>query len=399
MGRTLLSAAFDLRGDAGYNSRSAFRVTLPRMWSTKQVSHLLLLAFTVGNTLAQSIGSFPPPDAILADVKHSEPKSGVQLGPGNTLTIESGVGTPTAINVLAFSKDSKLLAAGKDFGRVVVWDVPSRKFLCAIDTGQGVIHAVALSADGQLMATGGEGDRFSLKLWHLPDGNLVRTYSYFKGYPRSAAFSPAGTWIVVSDNAAVTHVLDITNDKQLAELKDMYAPVLSPQGDILMSIRKGKFTIWSTSDWTQKRTLFRFSAYAIPLALSPEADNFVVTLSGAFRLVRLSTGESFPSAPNPELPKFNSAAGGFATFANNAVFGHSDDRLWVWNTSTAQTCVSDLMYSESGSLSPDGTLLAGAKDNSILAQTRSGEGVWIWDTSKLAARCFSAAGPASLPKK
>src|ERR1700704_3773801 len=133
------------------------------MWSTKQVLLILLLDITVGAALAQSVVTFPLPDTILADVKHKEPKSGVQLGPGHTLTIQSGVGTPTTINVLAFSKDGKLLAAGKDFGRVIVWDFPSRKFLCAVDTGQGIVHAVAISADGQLMATGGEGDAFSLK--------------------------------------------------------------------------------------------------------------------------------------------------------------------------------------------------------------------------------------------
>ena len=370
------------------------------MWSVKHVLLFFVVSLALREMVAQSVAGFPPPDTILSDVKHKEPKSGVRLGPGNTLTIQSGVGTPTTINVLAFSKDSRLIAAGKDFGRVVVWDVPSRKFLCAVDTGQGIVHAVAVSADGQLMATGGEGDRFSLKLWHLPDGKLVRTYNYFNGYVRTATFSPDGTWIVVSDNAAVTHVLDITTDKQLAELKDMHSPVLSPQGDILMTVSKANFTLWSTSDWTQKRTLPRSPAYAIPLALSPEADSFVITSSGIFRLLRLSTGEPLPSVPNPELPKFNGAAGGFAAFGTNgALFGHSDDRLWAWNTSTAQTCVSDLMYSESGSLSPDGTLLAGAKDNSILSQTRSGEGVWIWDTSKLAAKCLRAVVPTSSPKK
>jgi hypothetical protein len=184
------------------------------------------------------------------------------------------------------------------------------------------------------------------------------------------AFSPAGTWIVASDNAAVTHVLDVTVDKQLAELKDMHSPVLSPQGDILMTVSNANFILWSTSDWTQKRTLPRSPAYAIPLALNPEADSFVITSSGIFRLLRLSTGEPLPNASNPELPNFNGAAGGFAAFGtSNAVFGHSDDRLWAWNTSNAQTCVSDLMYSESGSLSQDGTILAGAIDNSILAHT------------------------------
>jgi WD40 repeat protein len=368
-------------------------VTLPRMCSASRF--WLVLSFSVVAvrvTPAQSVVTFPPPDAVLSDAKHKEPKSGVKMGPGNTISIQSGVGTPTVINVLAFSKDGKLIAAGKDFGRVVVWDVPSKKFVCAVETGQGIVRAVALSADGQLMATGGEGDRFSVKLWHLPDGRLVRTYGYFDGFPHTATFGPDGTWIVVSDNAGVTHVLDVATDKQLAELKGTYSPLLSPQGDVLMTVTKSSFILWSTSDWTQKRTMPRNPTYAMPLALSPERDSFIITSSGVFRLLRLSTGEPLPSIPNPELPKFNGAAGGFAAFGTgDVIFGHSDDRLWAWDTRSAKTCVSDLMYSESGSLSPDGKSLAGAKDNSILSQTRSGEGVWIWDAEKLAANCLDAA--------
>src|SRR2546429_340249 len=89
------------------------------------------------------------PEVMLRDAKHKEPKSGVQIGPGNTITIQSGVGTPTTINVLSFGKNGALLAAGKDFGRVVVWDVANKKFLCAVETGQGIVHAVAISPDGQ----------------------------------------------------------------------------------------------------------------------------------------------------------------------------------------------------------------------------------------------------------
>lgn len=103
---------------------------------------------------------------MLKDAKHKEPKSGVQIGPGNAITIRSGVGTPTTINVLSFGMRGTLLAAGKDFGRVVVWDVVNRKFVCAIDTGQGIVNAVAISPDGQVLATAGQGDDFKLKLWH-----------------------------------------------------------------------------------------------------------------------------------------------------------------------------------------------------------------------------------------
>jgi WD40 repeat protein len=360
------------------------------MWSIKPVLLFLLLAIAHGS-VAQSVVSFPPPDAILADTQHKESKSGMQLGPGNTITIKQGVGTPTTIHVLTFSKDSKLLAAGKDFGRVVVWNVPDRKFLCAVDTGQGIVRAVALSSDGRLMATGGEGDRFNVKLWRLPDCVPLRSYHYFNGYAHNLAFGPDGTWIVALDNASVVHVLDATADKQLLEIENQFSSILSPAGDILMTVDKANFHLWSTSDWNLKRTFSRSPEYAFPLALNPDADSFIITSSSALQLLRLSTGEVVHTVPVPELPKFNLAAGGFAAFgANNIVFGQSDGRLWVWDTGTAQTCASELMYSESGSLSPDGTILAGAKDNSVFAKTRSGEGVWIWDTSKLRVKCFSA---------
>jgi WD40 repeat protein len=359
------------------------------MRSINRVLSIFLFAYAATNSFAQSVSSFPPPDAILVDTKHKEPKSGVQVGPGNTITIQQGVGTPTTINVLTFSKDGKLLAAGKDFGRVVVWDVPNRKFLCAVNTGQGIVHAVALSPDGQLMATGGEGDRQDLKLWHLPDGKLVRTYNCFHGYVLTAAFGPSSTWLVVSENIGSTHVLDVRTGQQILEMKEMNEPLLSPDGTMLMTASETDLAIWSTSDWKQQRALPRSPRYAVPLALDPQNDRFVIVRSDFFRLVRLSTGESFPNSPMTTLPKFNAAAGGFAAFATDTpiVFGHSDGRLWAWDSSTGRTCVSDVMYSESGSLSPDGTVLAGAKDSSILAPARSGDGVWLWDVNRLAAKC------------
>jgi hypothetical protein len=69
------------------------------------------------------------------------------------------------------------------------------------------------------------------------------------------------------------------------------------------------------------------------------------------------------------------------------LFGHSDGRLWAWDSHTGQTCVSEVMYSESGSLNSNGSILAGAKDNSILAQGQSPDGVLIWDTKRLAEKC------------
>jgi WD40 repeat protein len=360
------------------------------MHSQRFLSLVFLLACTASVIFAQSAKTFPSPESMLRDAKHKEPKSGVQLGPGNTITIQQGVGTPTSINILSFGRNGTLLAAGKDFGRVVVWDVPTRRFLCAIETGQGIVHAVAISPDGQIIATAGEGDQSSLKFWHLPDGQLIKSYSSFGGYVRSAAFGQNGTWIVLSDNTATTRVLDVTTGKMLLELKETFSPVLSPDATVLMVVNKTEFTLWNTSDWTKQRTLPRAPVYAIPLALSPATDRFVVTSSGAFLLASLRTGELLPNSQAQPLPKFNGAAGGFAAFNTSApylLFGHSDGRSWAWDSRNGQTCASEVLYSESGALSPEGELLAGAKDNSILAQGQSPDGVLLWDTKRLTAKC------------
>lgn len=327
---------------------------------------------------------------MLRDAKHKEPKSGVQLGPGGKLTIQAGVGTPTTINALSFGRNGTLLAAGKDFGRAVVWDIATRKFLCAIETGQGIVSAVAVSPDGQIIATAGQGDGFSLKLWRLPNCEFIKSYNSFGGYIHSIAFGTVAAWIVVADNTSTIRVLDVLTGKQLLELKETHSTILSPDATVMMAVNKTEFTFWDTSNWTRLKTLPRAPVYAIPLALNLGTDRFVVTSAGAFLLARLSTGELLPNSPAEPLPKFNGAAGGFAAFDAGVpylLFGHSDARLWAWDSRNGQTCTSEVLYSESGALSPDGGLLAGAKDNSILAQGQSPDGVLLWNTKSLAEKC------------
>jgi WD40 repeat protein len=295
---------------------------------------------------AQTIPSFPEPISKLADVKHKEGKSGVHVGPGSSITIISGQGTPATINVLAFSRDGKLLAAGKDFGRVVVWDIPDRKVLSAVDTGEGIVTAVAISGDGRWLATAGQGDNFRAKLWHLPDGKLARTYDYFQGFLHSLAFGPDGNWMIAWSNDGKTHVLDTTQEKQLLALDGTFSPLLSADGRALMTVGRDEFVVWSTASWTKMRSLPRPANGAFPMAINPQAGTFVIASSGQFRLMRLDDGSLLPNSPKPELPRFNASAGGFAAFREGTplLFGHSDDRLWAWNSETGQTCVSEMMY-------------------------------------------------------
>jgi len=366
------------------------------MWNLKRIVLFIAMAMCLA-AAGQAVPGFRKPSFKLSDVKHKEGKSGVSIGPGNSITIICGQGTPTAINVLTFSADGKLLAAGEDFGRVVVWGVPDRKVLCALNTGEGIVTAAAFSSDGQWLVTAGEGDNFRSKLWHMPDGRLVRTYNYFGGFVHSLSFGPDGKWMIAWSNDGKVHVVDATQEKQLFVLDEAFSPLLSSDGQTLMTVGRTEFALWNTANWTKVRNLPRPADGAVPMALNVRAGTFVVASSGEFRLMRLDTGALLSNAHKPELPEFNPSAGGFAAFRQGTpfLFGHSNDRLWVWNSATGQTCISGMMYSESGTLSPDGSLLAGAKDNSIFAQNAGGTGVWLWNTDQLVTRCFGKDDPNS----
>lgn len=358
---------------------------------TGSAALLIVFLFAAGSSVVEAqSASFGPAEVVLRDAGHSAPRSGVRIGPGNAITIQAGIGTPTAINALSFGKGGTLLAAGKDFGRVVIWNVVKKKLLCALDTGQGIVHAVALSPDGEILATAGEGDDFKLRLWHVPDGKLIKTLDGFAGYIQSLAFGPRGGWIVIGVNGGPTRVLDLGTEEVLLELPGGFFPILSTDGSVLMTTSKVQFTVWNTSDWSKLGSLPRRPADAIPLAVNRQADRFVFTSAGAMALARLSTGESLAAKQFSPLPRFNLSAGGFAAMdagAPGLVFGHSDGRLWVWDTRSGKTCSSALLYSESGVLSRDGRWLAGAKDNAIFAQGRPQDGVLMWDTQRLVHDC------------
>src|ERR1035441_4334124 len=133
----------------------------------------LFLICLGARSYAQAV--FPQPDALLQDTKHKEPKGGMSMH-GNELVIQTGVGMPSVINVVAFSHDGSLLAAGKDFGRVVIFDVKARSVLKAIETEQGIVKSVAISPDKTMIATAGDKQDGKVEIWRIGDGKLLKSF-------------------------------------------------------------------------------------------------------------------------------------------------------------------------------------------------------------------------------
>jgi hypothetical protein len=303
--------------------------------------------------------------------------------------------TPTRINALAFSGDGKLLAAAKDFGRIVVWDVKGKGVFCAIDTGFNRVGLIAISPDAHFIAatqlTGG-----GLKIWQIPVGKLVSSIDAGNLAISRLTYASNPERLIFSTNynSLGTSVVDPSSGAHVASFPDERMPVLSTDGNTLMTVTGSTVVLRSVKDWAQQKTLPKLTPYEWPVFIDTALGLYLFgdgTDSHLFVAARLSDGQMPPDAKLANLPKSNALyeTSAFAAIDPHSglVFGHSGDQLWALSLKTGQTCLSRDLFSASGALSPDGSLLAGAEDTPTPTGNQKAAGVAIWETNRLAERC------------
>jgi len=332
--------------------------------------------------------SFPAPTKTLYDSPHKEQKSGVQIR-DNQIIIQTGVGTPSTVNTVAFSPDSKYLVAGKDFGRIVVWSLTDYSVVHVIDSKQGIVSAVAISPDDSLLASAGSENNSKIVLWDLRSGKRRTEFSVDRPVVQALNFSADGNFLIVRENGAAS-VIDLRS-KQRIELPGERLPVLSLNGAKLLSDNGTSLILRSIGDWQSTNVFALPWKETWPLAIDA-SQNLIVygdpTEKESFFAAKLDAPQQV-QARGSGLPQFNPSMGFFATIlpGKPIVFGHMDGRLWIWNVPTGKICLSPILYSEAGALNSDGKILAGSIDNGIFSSGKTQPGVEIWDVSDLLRSC------------
>jgi WD40 repeat protein len=92
------------------------------------------------------------------------------------------------VNVMAFSPDGRLLAAGTTRGEMRVWHVPDGILLLrsTLQGHGGYVWSVAFSPDGALLASGSQDE--SIKLWDVRTGQCLSTLQGHTNVVLSVAF-------------------------------------------------------------------------------------------------------------------------------------------------------------------------------------------------------------------
>ncbi len=278
-----------------------------------------------------------------------------------------------------------MLAAGKDFGRVVIWDAKQHQFARALDTGQGIVGAVALSGNGRKVATAGDKDDRSIKLWDVATGNLDRL-QLGNTSASSLIMDDSGRWLAVRYNLGSLIVIETTTGKPVLTLKDGLAARFSADGSMLIAQDSDGIATWDTVSWSRKSVLPQpKDARRLLLAVDTVDDRFAVLERWSIRILRLSTGELIAEGA---LPRSTAGIPKGVAFSGDGqlLYASINDHLWVWELRKNTACSSPLMYSSGAALSGDGRWFAGSKDDSILSHQRT-DGVWVWDAAHLATAC------------
>jgi hypothetical protein len=152
-----------------------------------------------------------------------------------------------AVDVLRFSQDLHLVAAGNGDGTVEVWDLTRKELVAAWQAHKQYIKGVAFMPDGKRLVT--VSDDATAVLWD------IETRHELKAFPRtlngfgSLAVSPDGQRIAAGTSDGFIKIWNSSTRQEIAGLRAGDGQVfglqfLWPDGNTLISLTGGEARLW-----------------------------------------------------------------------------------------------------------------------------------------------------------
>lgn len=112
----------------------------------------------------------------------------------------------SSVAALALSGDGKVLAVCSRNGTIKVWDGWTGDSLASFGDRRESFVSLGLSPDGKLLAAA---SAFTIKLYQIPSGKLVKTFTGHKGSVNGIAFSGDGKRLVSASNDKSIRLWDV----------------------------------------------------------------------------------------------------------------------------------------------------------------------------------------------
>jgi WD40 repeat protein/serine/threonine protein kinase len=147
---------------------------------------------------------------------------------------------------MAFSPDGRRLVDGRNRGRLVLWDVDSRKLIRSIEAHPQLTLAVAFHPGGKLVASAAKDGL--IHLWDSETGGRVRTLTGHEGAVFDLAFAPDGRHLASGGWDQTVRIWDIDSGRLSLAIPSQAGFVthlaFTSDGDRLASSSGTSVTIW-----------------------------------------------------------------------------------------------------------------------------------------------------------
>jgi WD40 repeat protein/tRNA A-37 threonylcarbamoyl transferase component Bud32 len=156
------------------------------------------LTWQAGQTFVVELpgGAAVSPDGRLLAISHEGALHWLNAEAGELLARTAGPpGPPYPAMDVAFSGDGSRVASVSVYGTVALWDPSSFQLIASFKGHMVGALAVAFSADGRRLATGGATSRDAVKLWDLSTHRELMTLPGQGTAFLSVVFSPDGRWL------------------------------------------------------------------------------------------------------------------------------------------------------------------------------------------------------------
>jgi hypothetical protein len=201
------------------------------------------------------------------------------------------------IAAVAFSADGRriLTGGGLGDGTAKVWDAAGATNLVTVTGPGNAVTAVGFAPDGESFLTGS--DDSTATVWNMK-GRAVLTLRGHGGPIRAACFSPSGQWIITGSSDATAIIWDARTGARLRTFKGHTADVSSvafssDQRRIVTGSEDKTAKLWAAESGEELLTLNGYAGAVTAVAFSPDGKS-------------IATGHSdYPAGPayGPARPR------------------------------------------------------------------------------------------------